>query len=357
VDLISIIIPVRNEEVHLEACLKSVLEFKLPLDVKVEILVVDGMSTDRTLEILSKYLDREDNIRVLANEHKYQAHGINQAIKQSQGNWVMRLDAHTLYPNDYLLMCYITAIETQSDNCGGIIITQAGGDNYSAKIVQAITTHKFGVGNSGFRASIKGGVADTVPFGFFQKEIFSKIGYFDERLVRAQDYEFNRRISACGGKIWLNPKIQPTYFNQKYFGSFLKKQLFKEAPYNAYMWYLAPYTFAYRHVITGLFTTGILGGGGLSIIFPNIGLFYCSVIIIYALLAIVSSIQQALRHKNILHVFVLPISFFCYHFIHGLGVIGGILNLISGRSKVQNIAEPWPGYGQKRVNITSDNHD
>lgn len=104
------------------------------------------------------------------------------------------------------------------------------------------------------------GPRDTVPFGFFKRSIFDRIGLYDERLVRAQDYEINRRIIAAGGTVWLNPQIEAYYHNQSTLAKFYKKQIVKEAPYNAYMWWVAPYAFAPRHAITGFFTAGVLGG-------------------------------------------------------------------------------------------------
>ena len=167
---------------------------------------------------------------------------------------------HSKYPRNYLKLCYETALRTGAENVGGLFITKPGGDNYQASLVQALTTHKFGIGNAGFRIGMPEGKTDTVPYGFYKKDIFSKIGFLDERLVRAQDYEFNRRIIKKGGIVWRNPDIHVHYYNQPTLFKFLIKQIKFEAPYNAYMWSLAPYTFAYRHAITGVFSAGVIGG-------------------------------------------------------------------------------------------------
>ena len=234
-------------------------------------------------------------------------------------------------------------------NVGGVIETLTGSNSYGAQIVQALTTHKFGVGNSGFRIGDSGGEADSVPYGFYKKEVFTKIGLLDERLIRAQDYEFNRRLARSGGLIYMNPEIHINYFNQKTLFKFLFKQIKLEAPYNAYMWYLAPYTLAYRHIITGFFTTGVIGGlliSPFSLIIKNI---FISVMILYFFLALISSIQQSIRYKNFLHIIILPISFFLYHFLHGSGVLFGGLNILLGTAPVQKAKEPWKGYGKYRI--------
>lgn len=263
------------------------------------------------------------------------------AINTGNGDYLMRLDAHSYYPDDYLLNCYNLSIESNAQNVGGIVLTLPGGNNYESRLVQAMTTHKFGVGNSAFRTDEKVGEVDTVPFGFFKKEIFNKIGLFDERLVRCQDYEFNRRIIANNGKIYMDSKIFSEYFNQKSLFQFYLKQLFIEAPYNPYMWYLANYSFAIRHAITAVFATGIIIGTVLSLLFPIISIIYSFFLLFYLILAILSSIQQAIRFKLISFVIILPFCFFLYHFIHGLGIISGIINLIFKNAPVQKKEDPW----------------
>ena len=117
------------------------------------------------------------------------------------------------------------------------------------------------------------------------------------------------------------------------------------------MWYLAPYTFTYRHAITGVFATGILGGLALSLVFPIIKFLYLSVIALYFILAFASAVQQAKRFKKQLHILTLPISFFLYHIIHGIGVLTGFFRLATGTAPVQKIKEPWEGYGYYRIKL------
>ena len=262
----------------------------------------------------------------------------------------MRLDAHSTYPKNYLLNCYRVARKTKAENVGGLFITHPGSGCYQALCVQALTTHWFGVGNSGFRTGGKEALADTVPYGFFHRSVFNKVGMFDERLVRAQDYEFNRRLGKMGGKIFRSPSIYINYYNQASLMQFYKKQIFYEAPYNAYMWYLAPYTFAFRHAITGLFVLGILGGLLLAPFWPRIiGIPFLATLIMYACLALFASIRQASRYNEPRHVIFLPFAFFLFHFFHGLGIAYGLLRLLTFSAPLQKIKEPWKGAGRFRV--------
>lgn len=347
--IVSIIIPCRNEERFIEKCLTSVMAFEKPAGLDFEVLAMDGRSTDRTLELAKAIAATHPEIRMLDNPGLIQSTAVNLGVRASQGAWIMRLDAHAEYPSNYLQLCHETALRTGADNVGGIFITQPGGTGYGAHLVQALTTHKFGVGDSGFRTGAKEDWADTVPYGFYRRDVFDRLGWLDERLVRAQDYEFNRRIIASGGKILRNPNIQIVYFNQPTFGQFLRKQIAKEAPYNAYLWYLAPYAFAPRHAITGVFAAGVLVGLALSPFTNWIAWPFISVMLFYALLAIVSGVQQAIRYNQPLHAVLLPPCFFLYHFIHGVGVLIGLGRLLIRTAPVQKGHEPWKGAGRYRA--------
>jgi len=348
-DLISIIIPCRNEERFIRDCIDSVLAFDIPDGYRTEIFVVDGMSFDRTLEIVTQLAEHHPDLEVIENPGIYQSFAINLALERAGGGWIMRLDAHSHYPEDYLKLCLETAMTTGADNVGGLLNTIAGSDSYQGQLVQALTTHPFGVGDSGFRTGAGEGPVDTVPFGFFRRDLFDRIGRMDERLIRAQDYEFNRRIIATGGKVWRNPGIQVNYINQPTLSAFYRKQLFKEAPYNAYLWYVAPYAFTLRHAITGAFAAGMIGGVLLSPLSNWIAWPFLSIMLLYSVLAITSGIQQAVRYRKPGHVIALPPLFFLYHFIHGLGVLWGLIRLVTGTAPVQNSSEPWPGAGRFRA--------
>ena len=340
-DIISIIIPCRNEEDHIYSCLNSILNFKLPDNVDVEILVMDGKSTDETRDIVNSLIKLNENLSLYDNIGLIQSTALNEGIRLSKGDYIMRLDAHSYYPTDYLLNCFNISKKYGADNTGGFVISVNLSDKFEALIVQALTTHRFGVGNSDFRTSFQSRFTDTVPFGFFKKSIFQKIGFFDERLIRCQDYEFNQRIVKNGGAIWLDSKIRVKYFNQTSIIAFYKKQLFKEAPFNPYMWYIAPYTFTLRHAVTGLFSAGVILGGILSYEFTHIKSVYLITILFYFSLSVISSIQQSIRYQSLMLFIVLPISFFSFHFLHGLGIILGIFRLIYGSSSVNINNSPW----------------
>lgn len=334
--MITVAITCYNEENYIEGCLRSVLAFTKPEGEDVEILVVDGMSEDNTRSIVQSMQTEFPEIHLIDNPQRYQVHGINLAIDMARGKYLAWLGAHAVYPFDYLTVLYQTSLRSGAENVGGILNTLPGSDSYSGHLVQAISTHRFGVGSSGFRVGQrKEKYADTVPFGFFKLDTLKEIGKFDERLVRCQDYELNKRIIKNGGKILVNPVVQVKYFNQASMGKYLKKQIFIQGPYNPYAWYIAPHSFNFRHAVSAVFTGSIIIAVVLSFFFTWAKILLFSVMGLYFSLALISSIQQAIRYNKPADVLILPFGFLAFHLSHGLGVLLGISKLALGAAPVQ----------------------
>jgi glycosyltransferase involved in cell wall biosynthesis len=129
--IVSILIPTLNEENYIVECIRSVLNFEVPDGYEIEIIITDGMSTDNTREFIKAEFSQYP-ITIIDNEEIYQANGINKAIKLSKGQFIMRLDAHAIYPNDYLKRCLLLINETNSDNVGGSVLTLKGAETFSA---------------------------------------------------------------------------------------------------------------------------------------------------------------------------------------------------------------------------------
>ncbi len=346
---ITILVPVYNERAFIDGLLASIAGFLCPSFAISEVIFVDGLSDDGTRERILWAAKGDDRIQLLDNPARFQSSGLNLALKVARGDFIVRLDAHSIYPGDYLARSVETCLRTGCDNAGGIVETLTRVESYQAALVQALITHKFGVGNSGFRTSAAEGPADTVPYGCFRRTVFERVGLFDERLKRAQDYEMNRRILAAGGIIWRNPQIRVSYFALPDFHSFIVKQMTAEAPYNAYMWYLAPYSFALRHGVTAVFAAGVISGLVFSFVSTAVRGIFVATMVLYAVLAFLSSVQQAVRFSKARHMLFLPIAFFLYHFLHGTGVIAGLVRLATGTAPVQKRKEPWDGAGRFRA--------
>jgi glycosyltransferase involved in cell wall biosynthesis len=205
---VSIIIPCRNERRYISGCVESLLKQDYPRR-RFEILVMDGMSQDGTREILKK-LDEVHKIRFLDNPKRTVPFALNTGVEKSKGSIIMRMDAHTEYPKFYIRKCVDILEKTKAWNVGGYCITR--GRTFMGKAIALAMGSLWGVGNSEFRLGRYEGEVDTVPFGTWPRWVFKKLGLFDTRLVRNQDYEFNHRIRAAGGKVYLSRSVHSYYY-------------------------------------------------------------------------------------------------------------------------------------------------
>ncbi len=212
---VSVIVPCRNEEQHIGRCLESILASDYPHE-RMELLVVDGMSTDRTRDIVTWYAARYPVIRLLDNPRCIAPSGLNVGIQSARGEVILRMDAHVIYLPSYLPILVHALFQRSADNVGGVLETLPGADTAVARAIAIGLAHRFGVGNSYFRigASHPRWV-DTVAFGCFRRTAFERAGLFDEELARNQDDEFNFRLIRQGGRILLMPTARAYYVARK----------------------------------------------------------------------------------------------------------------------------------------------
>jgi glycosyltransferase involved in cell wall biosynthesis len=214
---VSIIIPCRNEEAFIGKVLENIISQDYPADL-IEVFVADGISDDKSAEIINRYSEKYSFIRYLQNPQKVVPYALNKAIMLSAGEIIIRMDAHAVYPNNYVSMLVEGLEANKCENVGGVWITKPANESTKAKAIALATSHPFGIGNAYYRLSNqKAKEVDTVPFGCYTRSVFEKIGYFDEDLVRNQDDEFNARLIKNGGKIFLLPEIQIIYYAREKF--------------------------------------------------------------------------------------------------------------------------------------------
>jgi len=225
--LISIIIPSRNEGKFIKNCLDSILQQDYPQN-KMEIIVVDGMSEDNTRNIIKQYTNKYPFIKKLDNSKKITPVAFNIGIKNANGQFIIIVGSHTNYKKNYVSKCIETSIKYNADNIGGIHKIISRKNTLIAKAITFCFSSMFGVGNSYYKRGYSRGIkeVDTVFGGCYKKEIFNKIGFFDEKLVRSQDMEFNIRLKRAGGKILLNPEIVSYYYPKSTLKEFFKRQNF-----------------------------------------------------------------------------------------------------------------------------------
>ncbi len=209
---ISIIIPCYNEEAFIEGVLQNAFDQDYPMD-HMEIIVVDGNSTDQTKSIVENIAIAKPNVRLIDNPDRFAPQAFNRGIRASSGAVIYIWGSHAAYPSFYISRLLDWLEKSGADNVGGLMKTQPRTNRAAAIAIASVLSHPLGVGNSSFRTGITSArEADTVPFGCYRRDVFERFGYFDERLIRNQDIEHNRRIKRQGGKLLLVPDVHLTYF-------------------------------------------------------------------------------------------------------------------------------------------------
>ncbi|HYV28571.1 MAG TPA: glycosyltransferase family 2 protein [Candidatus Eisenbacteria bacterium] len=206
--LVTVIMPVRNEEKFLSRCLDSLLENDYPQE-RMEFLIADGMSNDSSREILTEYSRRFAFIRVLDNPGRIVPTGLNEAIRQAKGEIIVRVDAHTVFAPDYIRQCVHLLQTTGASNVGGP--QRSVGKDYQSEAIAVATTSRFAAGDAKFRFSENEAWVETVYLGAWWKETLVQLGGFNEEWVVNQDFEMNHRLRRAGGKILLSPAIKCEY--------------------------------------------------------------------------------------------------------------------------------------------------
>jgi len=323
---VSILIPARNEEKFIAACLNSVVQNDYPLD-KIEILVIDGMSIDRTREIVKEYIIRFPNIRLLENPEKTFPCAINIGIRESVGEVIMILGAHAIYDSHYISLCVCHLFSSDADNIGGVLETIGQNESFIGKAITLVLTNPFGVGNATFRTGSKTiREVDTVFGGCYRRSVFERIGLFNENLFSSSDIEFNKRLRNAGGKILLDPAIKATYYTRSTFRKFMRNN-FRNGFWVIYpLKFVRHIPFSLRHFIPLIFLCSLAGSLILSCLLPVFFWLFPGILIIYFLTGFYFS------SKSIAHGFffflVLPFLFFLLHVSYGIGSLWAIVNLL-----------------------------
>jgi len=207
--IISVIIPCRNEKDHIGEFLNTLEDQITEPEWELEILVADGRSNDGTAEYLCNYATHNPNVRIIDNPERIVSTGLNAAIQASTGDIIIRMDAHTVYADDYILQCVRVLEESGADNVGGPWVAEGSG-SLGRAIAAAFQSPFCGGGGKARRIGYNGEV-DTVYLGCWRRSAFARVGLFDPELVRNQDDELNFRIRRKGGRIVQSSRIQSTY--------------------------------------------------------------------------------------------------------------------------------------------------
>lgn len=251
---VSVIIPVLNEERFLKQSVQAILNQNY--SGQLEIILALGPSKDQT-NVIAQELAKDQRIKLVENPSGRTAAALNNAIKNSNFDIIVRLDGHAIVDSNYIKNAVKTLVESGADNVGGLM--KAEGTNAFEKSVAAAMTSKFGVGNAPFHVGGKSGEVDTVYLGTFRKSALERVGYFDESFIRAQDWEMNYRIRKTGGKIWFNPDLVVSYRPRKNLLQ-LAKQYFDYGQWRKQVTKTYPETVSMRYLAPPITVSGLIAG-------------------------------------------------------------------------------------------------
>ena len=305
---VSIIVPCYNEEATIRQLLDAVLAQTYPRS-QMEIIVADALSQDNTRERINLFQrDHSDlSLRVVDNERRIIPAALNLAIKESRGEIIVRLDAHSQPNPEYVERCVEALEEGKGANVGGVWEIRPGGKSWIAESIAVAAAHPLGVGDAMYRLNPKAGAVDTIPFGAFRRELIDTIGGFDETLLTNEDYEFNTRVRQSGGVVWLDPQIRSVYFARASFLELARQY----GRYGFWKWrMLKRYTntIRWRQALPPLFVASLIAWIILSIWFSLARWILSFEIILYLFVLMIAGIRSALRNHKSFLVFGLPLD-------------------------------------------------
>jgi glycosyltransferase involved in cell wall biosynthesis len=318
---VSVVVPCFNEQSTIPLLLGAIYHQTYPRQ-EVEVIIADGMSTDSTRAEIDTFSQAhpELTVRVVENVKRTIPSAFNQALKSAQGEFIVRMDAHSIPRPDYVERCVAALEQDLGDNVGGVWDIQPGGEGWAARSIAVAAAHPLGVGDAHYRHTTQPQWVDTVPFGSYHKSLFDRIGDFDETLLANEDYEFNTRIRQSGGKIWLDPKICSTYFARSTFRD-LAQQYWR---YGSWKWRMLrryPRTLRWRQALPPLFVLSLVFLGIISI-FYTLAVWLLAVEIgLYGIILLMTAISVSAKRRDPALIFGFHLAVITMHIFWGSGFL------------------------------------
>lgn len=327
---VSVILPIRNEINFIDAALGCVLNQDYPGE-KLQILVVDGMSTDGTRESVEKLISEHGTgrIELLDNPDRIVPSALNRALQRAEGEVIIRVDGHCEIAPDYVRRCVELLRSEGVEGVGGPIDTL--GETRTSKAIALAMSSFFGVGGSAFR-TVKGRtmLTDSVAFPAYTRGAVEKAGLFDEELVRNQDDEYNYRIRKLGGKILLSPALRSKYYSRSSLTS-LWRQYFQYGFWKVRVLQKHPLQMRLRQFVPPVFVSGLLVSPFIAVWAPVRPVAFL-LPLLYAAANLFASLHTAAAQKGspnqlpfMQAMLLLPAAFAVLHLSYGLGFLTGLV--------------------------------
>ncbi len=322
---VSIIVPCYNEQQRIRYLLDAIYAQTYPRE-NLDVTIADGHSTDRTREIIAAFQAEHPDLRlkVVDNDARTIPAALNRAMEASQGEIIVRLDAHSGPRPDYIEKAVAALQAGLGDNVGGVWEIRPGGESWVARSIAVAAAHPLGVGDALYRHATQAAYVDTVPFGAFQRSLLDKVGRFDESLLSNEDYEFNTRIRQRGGRVWLDPEIRSVYFSRATLTA-LVQQYFRYGFWKLQMLRRYPDTIRWRQALPPVFVLSLSILLILSIFFPLLLWLFILELALYWGILILAGSRIAWRTRQFFLVAGFPLAVTVMHSSWGAGFLWSIL--------------------------------
>jgi glycosyltransferase involved in cell wall biosynthesis len=285
---------------------------------EIEILIADGMSDDRTRDEIGAFVQENPSMKVsiIDNPARNIPAALNRALKAASGEFIVRLDAHAVPAQDYVARCLQALRAGKGENVGGVWEIVPGGPGKLASAIAAAAAHPLAVGDARYRHASQPAYVETVPFGAFRRSLVDKIGPFDETLLTNEDYEFNARILAAGGRIWLDPSIRSRYYARATLGA-LAGQYRRYGFWKGRMLRRYPETLRWRQALPPLFVLTLLLLALLSLFISPARVLLAGVLLVYTAVLLAAGAMTAWKRSDAALLFGFPLAVATMHLSWG----------------------------------------
>jgi len=328
---ISIIVPIRNEEKFIRKCLDSLINQDFERE-RYEIIVVDGMSDDRTSEILREYKEGFPSlIRVFCNDKKIQAVGKNIGIKNSSGDIIVLFDGHGFVDSEYLNVLLRNLENVSPDVAGiGAVLFAPEDETAFGKIMADVQDTILGGAGTGWRKITKRAYVKSIPVAAYRKNIIEKVGLYDERFVLSEDLELNWRIRKAGFRLMTSPELKVYYYRKHSSLKQMLPKMYRYGTWRALFYKKKPDSLNLLFLIPTIILLSIISLPATLFFFPLLAQTTLVGLAIYIGAVLASSLHLIVKHKDSKYLLSIPI-YLLEHLGMGAGFLTGLFRRIPKR--------------------------
>ncbi len=323
---ISIIVPCYNEEATIGLLLNAILQQTYPRR-ELEVIIADGLSEDKTRDVIAAFQQAHPDLqmRIMENACRKIPSALNLAARAARGEFVVRLDAHSMPIPEYVERCVTDLHQGKGSVVGGVWSIRSGGSGFIAEGIARAAAHPLGVGDAMYRLQAAEGAVDTVPFGSFRRGTFEALGGFDESLLTNEDYEFNTRVRQRGEVVWLDPRIRSTYIARATLPA-LARQYWRYGFWKLKMLQRHPGSIRWRQALPPAFVASLVLLGVAAVFLPLARLLLSLEVALYALALAAAGLQAAVRRSMPLLIPGLMLAIATMHLAWGSGFLWSLLS-------------------------------